>query len=79
MYCVVISYPINRISASNVQFRARSSITGQGGTTHPAAELTAHPLYSAFGIDFDVTAAMISDNVCQNLIKKPVQTGLKHD
>ena len=71
MYCVDISYLTNRIFASNVQFRAGSSIRGEGGTTHPAAELIAHPQYDAYTTDFDVAVVRVSDNVCAKVhIKK---------
>ena len=67
MYCVVASYVTNRILASNVQFRAGSSIIGFNGSLHPAAQLIAHPLYDDWTIDFDVAVAMVSDNVFPNL------------
>ena len=64
MYCVVVSYLTNRISATNVHFRAGSSYLETGGTLHPAAALIAHPLYDAFTLDFDVVVARVNDNVC---------------
>jgi hypothetical protein len=67
MSCVIVSYLTNRISASKVQFRAGSKKCGQGGTTHPAAELIAHPLYDPFTLDFDVAVARASDKVCASL------------
>jgi hypothetical protein len=57
----------NRISASNVQIRAGSSIRGSGGTLHPVAQLIAHPRYDAFNYDFDLAVARVSDNVFANL------------
>jgi len=50
-----------------VQFRAGSSNRGSGGTTHPAQQLIANPLYDDYTIDFDVAVARVSDNVCANL------------
>jgi hypothetical protein len=67
IYCVFASYLTNRISASNVQFRAGSSIRGSGGTLHPAALLIADPRYESWTIDFDVAVARVSDNVFPNL------------
>jgi len=67
-YCVVASYLTNRISASNVQFRAGSSIRGSGGTVRPAAQLIADPRYEYWNKGFDVAVAMVSDNVLQTSI-----------
>jgi hypothetical protein len=67
MYYVVASYPTNRISASNVRFRAGSSIRGSGGSLHPASQLTANPRYDSYTIDFDVAVVRVSDNVLLNL------------
>jgi hypothetical protein len=67
MYCVISSYLTNRISASNVQFRAGSSFRGQGGTLHQAVQLIVHPLYDDWTIDFDVAVARVIDNVFTNL------------
>jgi len=64
MYCVDVSYLTNRISATNVQFRAGTNNTGEGGTLHQAVELIANPLYDAANIDFDVAVARVSDIVC---------------
>jgi hypothetical protein len=50
-----------RVSASNVQFRAGSSIRGTGGSIHPASQLIANPLYDYYTIDFDVAVARVSD------------------
>jgi len=57
-----------------VEFRAGSSIRGQNGTTHPAAELIVHPLYDYFSLDFDVAVVRVSDKVSENLffLKKSV-------
>jgi len=66
MCCVVASYLTNRISASDVQFRAGSSIRGQGGTLHPAAQLILHPRFNYFNYDFDVAVCRVSDNVLAN-------------
>ena len=64
MYCVVVSYLTNRLSASNAQFRAGSSIRGQGGTTHPAADFIIHPQHNLYRRDFDVAVVRVSDKVC---------------
>jgi len=66
MCCVVVSYLTNRISATNVRFRAGSSYLESGGTTHPAAALIAHPLYDDYTLDYDVGLGRVSDNVCAN-------------
>ena len=66
MYYVVSLYLTNRISASNVQFRAGSSLRGSGGTLYPASLLTANPLYDPYTIDFDVAVARVSDYVFAN-------------
>jgi hypothetical protein len=66
MYFVISSYLTNRITATNVQFRAGSSFRGQG-VPHPAAQLIGHPLYDAFTIDYDVAVAKVSDNIFANL------------
>jgi len=66
-YFVISSYLTNRISASNVQFRAGSSIRGQGGTLHPAAQLIIHPLYDSYTIDYDVAVANVSGNFFANI------------
>ena len=66
-YCVISSYLTNRISASNVQFRAGSSFRGQDGTLHPAAQLILHPLYNSYTLDFDMALASESDNIFANL------------
>ena len=68
MYYVVASYLTNRISASNVRFRAGSSIRGSGGSLHPAAQIIVHPLYDYNTLDFDVAVVRVSDNVVANLI-----------
>jgi hypothetical protein len=70
MYYVVSSYLTNRISASNVQFRAGSSFRGSGGILHPASQLIANPLYDDYTIDFDVAVARVSDNIFANLNKQ---------
>jgi hypothetical protein len=72
MNCIVVSYLTNRISASNVQFRAGSSIRGQGGTLHPAAQIISHPLYDYSTLDFDVAVVRVSDTLGKRytLIKK---------
>jgi len=67
MYCVVASYLTNRLSVSNVQFRAGSSIRGSGGTLYPVAQIIVHPLYDYLNLDFDVAVARVSDNVFANL------------
>jgi len=67
MYYVVALYLTNRISASNVRFRAGSSFRESGGTLHPASQLIAHPLFDDYTIDFDVAVARVSDNVLANL------------
>jgi len=67
MYYVFSKYLTNRISASNVQFRAGSSLRGSGGTLHPAFLLTANPLYDDYTIDFDMAVARVSDYVFANL------------
>ena len=64
MYCVDVSYLTNRISATNVRFRAGSNNRGSGGSLHQAVELIANPLYDDATIDFDVAVAKVSDNVC---------------
>jgi len=64
MYCVDVSYLTNRISATNVRFRAGSSFLESGGTLHQAVELIAHPLYDAYTLDYDVAVARVSNNVC---------------
>ena len=72
MYCVVVSYLTNRISASNVQFRAGSSIRGEGGTTHPAAQIISHPLYDYSTLDFDVAVVRVSDNLGKHYTLKKI-------
>jgi hypothetical protein len=67
MYWVVASNLTNRISASNVRFRAGSSIRGSGGTLHQASQLIAHPSYDAWTDDFDVAVASVCDNVFTKL------------
>ena len=67
MYYVVASYLTNRITATNVRFRAGSSFRETGGTTHPASQLFAHPLFDDYTIDFDVAVARVSDYVFANL------------
>ena len=59
MYYVVALYLTNRISASNVRFRAGSSFRESGGTLHPAAQLIPHLFYDAYTIDFDVAVARV--------------------
>jgi hypothetical protein len=66
-YHVVASYLTNRFTAPYVQFRARSSNRGSGGSVHPASVLTANPRYDAYTIDFDVAVAKVSDNVSANV------------
>jgi hypothetical protein len=81
MYCVVVSYLTNRISASYVQFHAGSSIIGSGGTLRPAAQIMSHPEYDYDTYDFDVAVVRVSDNVCANLSflkNKTFETGFKH-
>ena len=81
MYCVVVSYLTNRISASFVQFRAGSSITGSGGSLHPAAQIISHPLYDYDTTDFDVAVVRVSENVRENvsfLKNKTLENGFKH-
>jgi hypothetical protein len=58
-YCVTL-FLVLRVSTSRVQFRAGSSIRGQGGSLHPAAQLIAHPRYDYYTIDFDVAVARVS-------------------
>jgi len=67
MYYVVALYFTNRISASNVEFRAGSSFRGSGGTLHRASQLIAHPRYDDYTIDFDVAVVRVSDYVFANL------------
>jgi len=67
MYYVVSSYLANRISASNVRFRAGSSFRETGGTLHHASQLIANPRYDDYTIDFDVAVAMVSDYVFANI------------
>jgi hypothetical protein len=67
MYCVVASYLTNRMSESNVQFRAGSSIRESGGTVHPAAQLIADPRFDYYTNDFDLAVARVSDYVFANL------------
>jgi hypothetical protein len=67
MYCEVALYLSTRISASNVQFRAGSSIRGSGGTLHPAAQIISHPLFDINTADFDVAVVRVSDIVYANL------------
>ena len=67
MYYVVALYFTNRISASNVEFRAGSSFRGSGGTLHRASQLIAHPFYDDYTLDFDVAVARVSDYVFANL------------
>jgi hypothetical protein len=50
---------INTASASNVLLRARSRITGTGGSLHPAAKLTPHPRYDYYTLDFDIAVARV--------------------
>ena len=67
MYCVVASYLTNRLSVSDVKFRAGSSMRGSGGTLHPAAEIITHPLFDWYNVDFNVAVVRVSDNFSINL------------
>ena len=67
MYCAVASYLTNSLSASEVQFRAGSSIRESGGTVHPAAQIIVHPNYSTQTTDFDVAVVRVSNNIFANL------------
>jgi len=59
-WVVTAAHCVDGITATNVQFRAGSSIRGSGGTVHPAAQLTANPQYDDYTIDFDVAVARVS-------------------
>jgi len=67
MYYIVASYLTNRIPASDMQFRAGSSIVEFGGTLHAVDQIIVHPLFDYYNWDFDVAVAKVSDNVLANL------------